>query len=626
MQNIIKTLLVFLWLYYPGQTVWAQSGLIDSLNNLLEKPETNSGVRIQAMEKLITIRAAENQLPLAMRLADSALQLSYRETDPSYAALIHSARSALFVREDSLKQAFLAVDSASWYANKSDDTLVQARVRFRRGWLEHRVEDTDQAYQHMLEALRMLEGKQQPYYESNIYHYLAAIQGYWGNVKEQLHYTRLCVDRARESGDPDALSNAYLSMGTSYLYRYRKADSVANWLDSAKYFYTTALNITRDQSDRITLPTTQGILALNLANIYYEFYPASYQDSAEFYLDMALKTGQAYNHPELIANSYGIRSEYAMRNGKYPEAKALLLSAMQELMDSPGGSQYKSRISEALARVAESSGDLRGALTYYKQHLQFDRQVFNEDKMRISQGLEAQYGAEKKALALQSAQQEAAFTKKLNRYYLMAIIAGILVLFFLFRAYHFKIKAAQQQHLRLSGEKHEAELQANLQAEEAARLKAERSLTKERMERLEKELLAGSLQVEEKNKMLEDLQEKLGSLAEQDPLRRQMSRLITQSQQSDRNYEDLRSELSEVHPGFITGLQQQADNKLTRLDLKYCSYILMGLSNKEIAYRLNVDPKSIRMARYRLKQKLKLDKEQQLDQFILSINDTVREE
>ena len=57
-------------------------------------------------------------------------------------------------------------------------------------------------------------------------------------------------------------------------------------------------------------------------------------------------------------------------------------------------------------------------------------------------------------------------------------------------------------------------------------------------------------------------------------------------------------------------------NKLTRLDLKYCTYIFMGLTNKEIAMKMNVDPKSIRMARYRIKQKLDLAKEDSLDQFI----------
>jgi DNA-binding NarL/FixJ family response regulator len=45
----------------------------------------------------------------------------------------------------------------------------------------------------------------------------------------------------------------------------------------------------------------------------------------------------------------------------------------------------------------------------------------------------------------------------------------------------------------------------------------------------------------------------------------------------------------------------------------------MGLTNKEIASRLAVEAKSIRMARYRLKQKLNLQKEESLDVFLATL-------
>src|SRR5690606_39635993 len=115
------------------------------------------------------------------------------------------------------------------------------------------------------------------------------------------------------------------------------------------------------------------------------------------------------------------------------------------------------------------------------------------------------------------------------------------------------------------------------------------------------------------------LSEKLTALDSGDPLRRQIDRLIARNHEMDRGYEEIRIELSEINPEFIAGLQQKANNKLTRLDLKYCSYILMGLTNKEIAVKLNVDPKSTRMARYRIKQKLQLTKDESLDEFINGI-------
>src|SRR3546814_12899344 len=75
----------------------------------------------------------------------------------------------------------------------------------------------------------------------------------------------------------------------------------------------------------------------------------------------------------------------------------------------------------------------------------------------------------------------------MNRYYLILIIAGGVALFFLLRSYQFKLKASQQRD--------------SLRVEEAARLEAERELMQERLNQLEKELLAGTLHVEEKNRL-----------------------------------------------------------------------------------------------------------------------------
>src|SRR3546814_10255046 len=86
----------------------------------------------------------------------------------------------------------------------------------------------------MLDALRMLNGEDTYSYRSNIYHYLSAIQGYWGNTSQQLHYTRLCLDAALKSGDPDAIANACLSMGVSYLYRHRKDPAQHKLLDRSE--------------------------------------------------------------------------------------------------------------------------------------------------------------------------------------------------------------------------------------------------------------------------------------------------------------------------------------------------------------------------------------------------------
>jgi len=621
MWKLLCTCFLILWNFLLLSQAKAQSQVIDSLETFIENPATSNGKRIRAMDHLSKILSMNSQQEESMKLADQALKLSYSEEDKGYPAIVHSTLSYLHAQQDSLVLAFQAMDSAQWYAAQTKDRMFKGKVLSQKGWLESRLGNRDKAYQYMLEALRLFEGEEAYLQESQIYHRLAAIYAYWEEPEKQLYYTRLCRDAALKSKDPDAITNAYLTMGVSCIHRFRKDSSLEELLDSSKFYNKLVLEITTAIQERITVPTTKGIAALNIANLYFEFHPPIYKDSAEKYLNLALGVGKETGNIDIVASSYGIMSEYALMEGDYSGAESLLQRAQSELINSSESyTLLKSRISNALARVAEQSGNPDKALDYYKQYMQFDKQWFDEEKLSITQQLEAQYQSEKKELELTTARQEAAFIKKLNRYYLILIITAMLALFFLFRSYHFRIKSSQQRQLLLTGEKNEAELQARLKAEETTRLQIEHELMHERMDRLEKELLAGSLQVEEKNSLMKDLREKLGSLDSSSPMHRHISRLISKNHEVDKGYNDLKHEFVDIRPEFVTGLQLKAENKLTRLDLKYCSYILMGLTNKDIASRLNVDPKSIRMARYRIKQKLKLDKNESLDQFIVDLD------
>lgn len=619
MRNYLH-IFIFLMGLLQATNLQAQTIIIDSLEAVIYQSESTSIARIEAMAELARIMARDKQPKNAIDLAKEALRLSTSEKDQGYTALSYSTLSYLYAQQDSLNLAYKAIDSAELYAGRTNNNIIKGRVRSQHGWLENLIDNRDKAYKYMLDALRMFEGEDTWLYKSNIYHHLAAIQGYWNEPEKQLNYTRLCLQAAKKSKDPNALANAYLSMGTYYLYQHRK-EHIPEQLDSAKSYYASILKLTKSYPQRIKAKNIEGIASLNMANLYLEFYPASFKDSAVVYLNKALENGRKSKQAEIIANSYGILSEYALRENNYPKAEKLLQMAMTELVSSSWGSNLsKSRISNALARVAEKSGDSKKALKYYKQYVEYDKQLFNEEKHSITQKLEAVYQSEKKELALATIRQEAAYTKKLNNLYLILISIGLVALFFLFRSYHFRLKAAKQKQLLLTGLKNEAELQSNLKDEETARLHAERELLQERLDRMEKELLAGSLQVEEKNNLLEDLKVKLNSLDRSDPLYTQISRLLSKNYEADRGYNDIKTELSEIRPEFIEGLQKKANNKLTRLDLKYCSYILMGLTNKEIAIKLNVDPKSIRMARYRIKQKLQLTKDESLDSFIHGSN------
>jgi DNA-binding CsgD family transcriptional regulator len=67
---------------------------------------------------------------------------------------------------------------------------------------------------------------------------------------------------------------------------------------------------------------------------------------------------------------------------------------------------------------------------------------------------------------------------------------------------------------------------------------------------------------------------------------------------------------------FLTKLKNEFSD-LSSSELKMCVYLRLNLSTKEIATLLNITPKSVEIKRYRLRKKLRLGQEEQLQDYIL---------
>jgi hypothetical protein len=226
---------------------------------------------------------------------------------------------------------------------------------------------------------------------------------------------------------------------------------------------------------------------------------------------------------------------------------------------------------------------------------------------------------------------------KLNYLYLSLILVAGAALCFVYRSYRFRLKAAQHEKELIKKEKDdlvllaqmrenekkqielkksEAELHARLQEEETMRLLVEQQLLQIRQESLQKDLLISSLQVEHKDGLLQAVQSKIKEDNINGSTLKQINRIIDQDKKEDQSFTINKTYMENIHPEFFERLKKQSNNTLSKLDYKHCAYIYLGLTNKEMAARLGVAPKSILMSRYRIKQKLNLDKDVDLDDYI----------
>ena len=83
-------------------------------------------------------------------------------------------------------------------------------------------------------------------------------------------------------------------------------------------------------------------------------------------------------------------------------------------------------------------------------------------------------------------------------------------------------------------------------------------------------------------------------------------------------WEQLKLHFDTVFSGFYDKLLTEYP-ALTETELRHCMFIKLHIQTKEIARILNVDPRSVQTARYRIKKKLNLTETQDLRSFLITI-------
>ena len=88
--------------------------------------------------------------------------------------------------------------------------------------------------------------------------------------------------------------------------------------------------------------------------------------------------------------------------------------------------------------------------------------------------------------------------------------------------------------------------------------------------------------------------------------------------ENNNEWEQLKLHFDAVFNGFYDKLLTKFPT-LTETELRHCMFIKLHMQTKEVARILNVDPRSVQTARYRIKKKLNLTEDQDLRSFLISI-------
>ena len=124
------------------------------------------------------------------------------------------------------------------------------------------------------------------------------------------------------------------------------------------------------------------------------------------------------------------------------------------------------------------------------------------------------------------------------------------------------------------------------------------------------------MELDQKVDVLLKIKERIGELYQNvdDRTRTELISIVNTIKISANDYklwDDFKLYFEEINPGFLQQLTK-AYPALTSIDLKYCCYLKMNMSNDDIRNLLGINQESVRTHKYRLKKKMSLARDQDL--------------
>lgn len=196
------------------------------------------------------------------------------------------------------------------------------------------------------------------------------------------------------------------------------------------------------------------------------------------------------------------------------------------------------------------------------------------------------------------------------------LAVGLLLLIILYIIYTFKKIVSKEKLL----EKDKGLIEREL-AFERNKFEALNRELEDRLGKNEKELAASKLYIQDKDENLLTLRSQLTVIHEHaktalKPKIRALIKTIDNELKEKKGWDSFKENIDILQNDFIKRLAADFP-KLTQKDLKICSFILMGKTNKEMAGLLNISVQSVEMSRYRIRKKMSVDSKTSLNDFLV---------
>ena len=98
-------------------------------------------------------------------------------------------------------------------------------------------------------------------------------------------------------------------------------------------------------------------------------------------------------------------------------------------------------------------------------------------------------------------------------------------------------------------------------------------------------------------------------------------KIIDKELSNNDSWDKFEYHFDQVHSNYLKKLLDN-DIKLSPREIKLAAFLRMNMSSKEISAMLNITLRGVELARYRLRKKLKLERDQNLVEYLIELGNS----
>ena len=520
----------------------------------------------------------KNRLDSASKYIDFAYTYLYASNDKHNLAITAWYKGKLYQKLSNFKRAYAYNDMAIRLFEELKDNQYLTYVLTERGTYYIMQNNYPKALEYYLKTYKMNSGntvEDSMRINANI----ANVYLQMNMPDEALTYAETALEAAYSFGRKSEICLQLQLMGDIY---YKKGND-----DRTRFYYNKGLAYARQSKHPLVLSEMLDTFA------------GYYQDKENYkkansYLLEAEKLGSIENFTSIYLKLSKNYEERGIKDSAFYYAHKAVKLAKQRA--SP---EHLLLAFEMLMNFYDGEKEYDSAYFYSKKIYGLTDSIYNESRDKRFDNLKVQLETLEKENEINVLKFERFENKVRNRIFTIVAVSLLLTLVISFWAYRV---TQRRKHLKLEERKKQLEKELEIS---------------------QKKLSNHTLSMIQKNNVFEDIETELKGIRARctgniDPGLKKIQNEINLSRSLENDWSNFSSLFGELHSTFFSYFEKQ-HSELSDYELRLCALIKMKLTNKEIATMLNIEHKSVKMAKYRLKKKLGIGEAVTLSDFIARV-------